>query len=96
MDYADNKEEGMLEDWIKTCISPDEITLFQKACTSVQQLAEPKFKKHLQTKAEIATWLAWQKSPGHGLYAVINNDLLDENCEVYKELCEWLDTTFRT
>lgn len=91
----DNREEGMLEDLIKNCISPDESELFQIASESVQQLPNPKFSAHLQTKAEIATWLSWQASPGHGLYAVINYDLLNEECENYQSLCLWLETSFR-
>lgn len=92
----DNRQEGMLEDLIKSCISADEDELFQKACRSVQQLRNPKFSDHLKTKAEIATWLAWQESPGHGLYGVVNYELLDENSEIYQDLCGWLKTIFRT
>jgi hypothetical protein len=88
------QEEGMLEDWIKSCIGDDKETLFKKATTVVQQLNSPKFKPHLTTKAEIATWLAWQATPGHGLYHIVYDNLLDENAKEYKQLCQWLKAIF--
>ncbi|MCK5720641.1 MAG: hypothetical protein KAH84_11950 [Thiomargarita sp.] len=90
----DNKQEGMLEDWIKSCIKDDENSLFQHASDTVHNLSHPKFKPHLTTKAEIATWLAWQKTPGHGLYSAINDKLLDEDSIIYQNLCRWLKDIF--
>jgi len=92
----DNKQkEGMLEDWLKSCIKNDEEKLYVQAQEAVQKINNPKFKKHLQVKAEIATWLAWQNSPGHGLYCIAYNDLLDENKDNYKNLCLWLKAVFK-
>ncbi|VAW46250.1 hypothetical protein MNBD_GAMMA04-291 [hydrothermal vent metagenome] len=90
-----NDGEGMLEDWIKTCIKNDEKALFQQATTTVKQLSSPKFKPHLKSKAEIATWLAWQKKPGCGLYSVMKEGLLDENSVPYKKLAHWLKSVFK-
>jgi len=89
-----NNHEGMLEDWIVDCIKNTENSLFQQATTAVQQLSPPKFKSHLQTKAEVATWLAWQKTPGHGLKSVMNESLLDENSPPYIGLSDWLKSIF--
>ncbi len=89
-----NNREGMLEDWIIECIKNDETALFQQATTAVQQLSSPKFKTHLQAKAEVATWLAWQKTPGHGLYSVMKEGLLDENSVLYTKLGNWLKSIF--
>ena len=89
-----NNREGMLEDWIIECIKNDEKALFQQATTAVQQLSSPKFKTHLQAKAKVATWLAWQKTPGHGLYSVMKEGLLDENSVSYTQLGNWLKRIF--
>lgn len=89
-----NQQEGMLEDWIKTCISETEQTLFQQATDAVQNIPTPKFPAHLTSKAEVATWLAWQKQPGHGLYAVIKDQLLDYESPLFKELERWLLNVF--
>ena len=86
--------EGMLEDWIKLTKSETENNLFEKATTTISQISEPKFKPHLTSKAEVATWLAWQKTPGHGFYYLVTEKLLDEEQENYKALCLWLKEVF--
>ena len=90
----DNQNEGMLEDWIKTCVSQNEQTLFQQAQDVVKDITNPKFSSHLTSKAEVATWLAWQKQPGHGLYAAIKDQLLDNESSLFKDLKDWLLKVF--
>jgi len=85
-----NCDEGMLEDWIKSCIHPDENQLFAHAKTVVDTLPHKKFKSIHISKAEVATWLAWQKQPGHGLYRVVEDQLIDTNSALSKELRVWL------
>jgi hypothetical protein len=43
-----------------------------------------------RSKAEVATWLAWQKQPGHGLYRAVEDQLIDMNSELFLELKDWL------
>ena len=85
-----NCDEGMLEDWIKHCIHPDENNLFAHAETVVDTLPQTKFNPIHISKAEVATWLAWQKKPGHGLYHAVEENLIDTNSALFKELCVWL------
>ncbi len=85
-----NRDEGMLEDWIKSCVHQDEHKLFAHAETVVDTLPQPKFKPIHISKAEVATWLAWQKQPGHGLYRAVEDQLIDTNSVLFKELCVWL------
>jgi hypothetical protein len=90
-----NTDEGMLEDFIKACIKTDEHSLFDHAIQSVQAVPEPKkFASHHYAKAEIATWLAWQKPPGHGLYYVVSDKLLDNDHDLFQELECWLKQIF--
>ena len=89
-----NQQEGMLEDWIKSCVSETEQALFQQAIQAVHQIATPKFKPHLYSKAEVATWLAWQKEPGHGLYYLITESLLNRQHHLFVELEQWLIKVF--
>ena len=93
----DNQQEGMLEDWIKLCIKESEKGLFQQASQAVQKISSPKkFKEHLTTKVEVATWLAWQKKPGHGLYCVMDGDgLLNYESPLFKEIEQWLLRIFK-
>lgn len=90
----DNQREGMLEDWIKGCVKDDEQRLFQQASEAVQNIPTPKFKSHLHTKAEVATWLAWQKQPGHGLYGAIKDNLLNSENRSFIKLERWLQKIF--
>jgi len=86
-----NCDEGMLEDWIKDCVHSNEHNLFTHAEEVVGDLSPPKFKPIHRSKAEVATWLAWQKKPGHGLYHAVEEQLIDTNSEMFKELSDWLN-----
>lgn len=90
-----NADEGMLEDWIKQSIHPDEQGLFKHAETVVAALPQPpKFKMIHRSKAEVATWLAWQKQPGHGLYRAVEDGLINLSSIHYKNLISWLGHIF--
>lgn len=89
-----NQDEGMLENWISQCKHPTEQVLFSLAQTAVATLQDPKFNAHRITKAEVATWLAWQRKPGEGLYYTVKDHLLDENSPLYAGLCTWLRQVF--
>lgn len=89
-----NQYEGMLEDWVKSCVSESEQELFEHATNAVQQLAAPKFPAHKISKAEVATWLAWQKEPGHELYHLITESLLNRQSPLFVELEQWLQKVF--
>lgn len=92
----DNSQNGMLEDWIKQTIQPSEQALFSHAASVISALPKPtKFKAIHQTKAEVATWMAWQSKPGHGLYRAIEDGLLDENSQPYLDMSQWLSHIFK-
>lgn len=89
-----NRTDGMLEDFIKTCVTPAEQSLFDHAAQTVQAVPNKKFKDHHYSKAEVATWLAWQKPPGHGLYYAVYDNLLDTNHALFEEMQQWLKKIF--
>lgn len=90
-----NADEGMLEDWIKQCLHPGEDALYQHAGTSIDAIpGGPKFKPLHRTKAEVATWLAWQEKPGHGLYNAAKPDLLNTSAPLFAGLHAWLTHVF--
>lgn len=90
----DNRDEGMLEDWVKRCIHRNEQALFAHAATVVAALPQPRFKPIHRSKAEVATWLAWQKSPGHGPYRALEDHLIDVDSPLFQSLDEWLTRIF--
>lgn len=85
-----NCDEGMLEDWIKECIHSNEQQLFKHAEEVVGELSAPKFEPIHRSKAEVATWMAWQKPPGHGLYRAVEDQLIDMKSELFEKLSVWL------
>ncbi len=90
----DNAAEGMLEDWIKQTVSLTEQPLLIEAKNTVASLTAPKFKTVRLSKAEVATWLAWQEKPGEGLYYAIEGQLLDVAAPLYTGLVNWLKAVF--
>jgi hypothetical protein len=90
-----NQQEGMLEDFIKTCIHQNEQSLFDYATQTINNLPTPKFDTTIHlTKAKVATWLAWQKTPGHGFYATMTDNLLHTDHALFQELQNWLQKVF--
>jgi len=90
-----NADAGMLEDWIKQCLGLAEAALYQHGEKSIDAIpGAPKFQPWHRTKAEVATWLAWQKKPEHGLYNAVQSDLLNTDALLFKELQAWLGHVF--
>jgi hypothetical protein len=93
----DNHAPGMLEDWAQLALHPREHTLFAHARSAIQAWPEPhKFKPLQCSKAEVATWLAWQAHPGHGLDQAVRDGLFDTESQGYRQLTRWLNQTFPT
>ena len=53
-----------------------------------------KFKEIHRSKAEVATWLAWQKKPGHGPYSALEDSCIDSNSAQFTQLASWLRQVF--
>ena len=66
-----NSADGAIESWISECIDPVKCDLFPHAQTVIQALPNRTFEGNNKAKAEVATWLAWQRSPSIGLYAAV-------------------------
>lgn len=90
-----NQDEGMLEDWIKACVSAEEQVLFSHVETIIAALPDPKFKPIHRSKAEVATWLAWQKKPGHGAYLALKNGSIDSESPQFMSMAGWLTKIFQ-
>lgn len=93
----DNLVDGTIEHWINSLIHPNEVNLFNESRTIVSSLKSKKLQKFKDSrllKAEIATWFAWQKSPGHGLDFFFNEPLIELNQPNYQSFLRWFKTTF--
>lgn len=90
-----NADDGMLEDWIQLNLHPGEAVLMRHVKDSIDQIpGVPKFKKLWRSKAEVATWLAWQAEPDHGLWQAAKPDLLDDTAPQLQALKTWLMQVF--
>ena len=90
----DNASEGTLEDWTQQSVLPAEQALLAHAQDTVAGLPAPKFKANRLSKAEVATWLAWQDKPGEGLYFAVEGRLLDTTAALHTGLVQWLKAVF--
>ena len=67
----------------------------QHAKNSIDQIpGGAKFKPLRRSKAEVATWLAWQSEPDHGLWQAAKPDLLDNAAPQLQALKTWLMRVF--
>lgn len=90
----DNRNDGMLENWIKSGIVETENALMRLAESATGQLKEPKFKPIHREKADVATWLAWQAAPGRAAEYIIQAALLDLQSVQFTQFAGWLSHIF--
>ncbi len=93
----DHQRNGMLEDFVQASVIDDatQKKLLQHAKQVVAELpAPPLFRPTQVIKAELYTWLAWQKRPGQGLDITLDAELLDLDAAPMQGLCDWLRRTF--
>ena len=86
----DNTRDGLLEDFIKDSAANAEQPLLGHAIKTVKDLPTKKFKEIHNSKAEIATWMAWQAMPGQGLQGAVGGKLLDFEKGQAKQFIDWL------
>lgn len=91
----DNQNDGSLENFCITTAKQEELALITHAQQAINTLPQPaRFPRHKIAKAEVATWLAWQREPGQGMNSLIGNTLLDTQHPDYVELVMWLKAVF--
>lgn len=62
--FPDCKSSGALEEFMMQSLIPATDPLLQVAGNAVRDLGERRFPSKYDRKAEVRTWLAWQKRPG--------------------------------
>jgi hypothetical protein len=90
-----NQDDGMLEHWIKGCIIPNDSRLVEHSVAVVGALPDPKFKPIHFAKAEVSTWLAWQRIPGRGPEHAVAENLFDTTSIQYDLISKWLKHIYR-
>jgi hypothetical protein len=91
----DNQHEGMLEHFVQACIvGAEQVALHGSACAAVARLSPPLFKSFHSAKAEVATWLAWQRMPGAPVASAVGDHLIDLSSPPCRSLSAWLQAVF--
>jgi hypothetical protein len=89
----DNARGGMLEDFLFELI-PDGDVLLRHARQVIAGLPETRFIQDHRTKAEVHTWLAWQKEPGTPLGLALERRYLDADHALAQRFHDWLVALF--
>ncbi len=92
----DNVNQGELEDFLLTMIPKDDLIL-PEAKKAVERLMTKKlhpFPQKDQFKAEMHTWLAWQKEPGFPFGKAIEVGYFDVNKPLANDFITWFETVF--
>lgn len=92
----DNKDRGILEDFLKFLVPDDGSRLFDHVTSSIAAIpeGERRFTQLAEPKAIIHTWLAWQKEPGKPLGTAITMRFLDANVAQVDVLISWMNRLF--
>ena len=92
----DHFSDGLFENFLLPTIAASGQALLQTAQTTVSGLGgQQLFKPIHQPKAELATWLAWQKEPGISPSYAYSQDLFDKQHPNLIALSTWLTRVFK-
>ncbi|RLD53420.1 MAG: hypothetical protein DRJ05_16520 [Bacteroidetes bacterium] len=91
-----NNENGMLEDFVKYLIPEnDKIMPFvERTLLRLESENLNKYKNIHKSKAEIHTWLAWQKTPGTPMGLAITKTYLETGSEMCLSFVNWINKLF--
>ncbi|MCA9997124.1 MAG: hypothetical protein KDE56_15305 [Anaerolineales bacterium] len=91
----DNEHSGMLEDFASWLIPADDsLWLRARTCVSEIPAGEQRFAEVHRRKAELHTWLAWQKEPGRPMGLALTFRYLDANAPLARQFVQWVGTLF--
>lgn len=91
----DNQLAGSLEHFARLLVPQDD-TLWERATAAVEQipLEQRPFATGDTFKAQLHTWLAWQREPGRPIGQAINNHYLDPAAPHARRFIAWIHRLF--
>ena len=89
-----HQDNGMLEDCLWDGLKSDSNDLKDYAVKVIDGLPCRLFSEYHITKAQLYTWLAWQKRPGQTMDVTVNGKLLDIEHEKISGLLKWMSKVF--
>ncbi len=90
----DNKNPGMLEDFLIELVPPDGIEAARNCVANAQGKKLTSFKETHLSKAVIHTYLAWQDEPGKPLGQAVTAQVLQPHTQTAKAFIDWLKRLF--
>lgn len=92
----DNVLPGILEDFVKQLVPPDDDLwpLVERSVAAIPATSR-RFHTAAERKAEIHTYLAWQENPGTRMGSAITNQYFEANAALALTFVEWF-TRLRT
>lgn len=90
-----NRDSGMLEDFVATLVRKDDV-VWPIASSATQEAiaAGAPLPPNKLTKGSLYTWLAWQKEPGRPFGTSISNRVLGHDSEVARQFVAWFRKLF--
>ena len=88
-----NKLPGALEDFVKFLVPEDDV-LWHYAEQVIENIPEKLFPENARLKAQIHTWLAWQKEPGSRIGSAITQKYLSVDVAEATLFVEWIKQVF--
>lgn len=91
----DNKIPGMLEDFVKLLIDPnDELQAHAERVVNGLPACQGRFAEVHKAKAIIHTWLAWRENPGTPMGSAITFKYLTTENDHVQDFCAWLKRVY--
>jgi len=92
----DNEKNGIIEHFVSWMIHhKDTNPLWQHVETSLETLPETRFDSKDLAKAQVATWMAWQKTPGHPISYAIFKEYVDPEAKSADPFIDWIKRLFQ-
>ena len=92
----DNQDTGFLEHFASELIPPtDQLwPLAQQTITNLPERRYPTTPRDHTRKAELHTWLAWQKEPGKPMGIAVRSDYLQHDALLAQNFVTWIRAVF--
>lgn len=93
----DNQQQGALEEFAMRLV-PDHDSLWNYAVECVDglegRMSGERYERLPESKAQVHTWLAWQKTPGEPIGQAIKHNTLSPQANVAQAFVEWARRLF--
>jgi len=91
-----NDENGMLEDFVRELVPPNDklMPVVESTLTDIEAKSLNNYKIIHKSKAKIHTWLAWQESPGTPMGLAINKTYLESTSKICSIFIIWINKLY--